>query len=208
MVTKHNQSLFMLTILTSFLTASMLMTLAPGPDLLMVVSQSIFHGFWSAIRFILGLITGLCFHTLLLVLGWAQLIGERPEVILLFKLFGGGYFIVLGVLNLLSSQANNHMKNKERFFQGAYQKGVAMNLLNPKVSLFFWLFFPGFLFSSTLPVSSQYLVLGGLFILQAVIIFSIVAYFSTAFHSLYQRKSLPKLQGILLICIGLYLLMH
>ena len=198
----------MLTILTSFLTASMLMTIAPGPDLLMVVSQSIFHGFWSAIRFILGLVTGLCFHTLLLVVGWAQLIGERPDVILFFKLLGAGYFIVLGVLNLRSTEANNHTKNKERFVHSAYQKGVAMNLLNPKVSLFFWLFFPGFLFSTSLSVASQYLVLGGLFILQAVIVFSIVAYFSTHFRQLYQRKSLPRLQGILLICIGLYLLMH
>ena len=51
-----------------------------------------------------------------------------------------------------------------------------MNLSNPKVSLFFLSFFPGFLFSSLIPYNIQFLILGIIFMSQAVIIFLFVAF--------------------------------
>jgi threonine/homoserine/homoserine lactone efflux protein len=50
-----------------------------------------------------------------------------------------------------------------------------MNLVNPKVLLFFIAYFPNFLFSETLSISLQFLILGSIFIFQALIIFSSVS---------------------------------
>jgi threonine/homoserine/homoserine lactone efflux protein len=50
-----------------------------------------------------------------------------------------------------------------------------MNLVNPKVLLFFIAYFPNFLFSETLSISLQFLILGSIFIFQALIVFSSVS---------------------------------
>jgi threonine/homoserine/homoserine lactone efflux protein len=58
-----------------------------------------------------------------------------------------------------------------------------MNVLNPKVSIFFLAFFPGFLYSATQNTVVQFYVLGGLFMLQALLIFSLVSLLSGNFAS-------------------------
>ena len=193
--------------LFSFLIASVLLTLSPGPDLLMVIGQSIENGFRSALTFILGLITGLCGHTILLVVGWAQFVGEQPQIIVLVKGMGFVYFSYLG-----GGAIRQHYRGKFNesvilpLPKKQYTQGLIMNLINPKVSLFFWLFFPGFLFSNQFTTAFQYSVLGGLFLLQAFFVFSIVAYFSAAFSSFFNRYPMGLINGVLWIALGLYLL--
>ena len=193
--------------LFSFLIASILLTLSPGPDLLMVIGQSIENGFRAALTFILGLITGLCGHTILLVVGWAQFVGQQPQIIVLVKGMGFVYFSYLGwgairqhYLGKFNESVILPLPKKQ------YTQGLIMNLINPKVSLFFWLFFPGFLFSNQFPTAFQYSVLGGLFLLQAFFVFSIVAYFSAAFSSFFNRYPMGLTNGVLWIALGLYLL--
>ena len=79
-------------VLFSFLSASVLLTLSPGPDLLMVIAQSLEKGRKAAFHFVGGLLTGLCGHTLLLIFGWAQFIGERPSIVKYIKWAGFLYF--------------------------------------------------------------------------------------------------------------------
>jgi len=50
-----------------------------------------------------------------------------------------------------------------------------MNLINPKVLIFFIAYFPNFLFSDTLKISNQFLILGFVFILQALVVFILVS---------------------------------
>ena len=71
-----------------------------------------------------------------------------------------------------------------------FKQGFIMNVLNPKVSIFFLAFFPGFLYSSTQSTIIQFYVLGGLFMLQALIIFSMVSVLSGNFAS--YLKAHPK----------------
>ena len=65
-----------------------------------------------------------------------------------------------------------------------------MNGINPKVSLFFWLFFPGFLFSTSLSIAVQYTVLGALFLVQAAIVFSGVILLANQFKAIFSALSL------------------
>ncbi|MCH1418020.1 MAG: LysE family translocator [Flavobacteriaceae bacterium] len=194
--------------LSSFVLASILLTLTPGPDLLMVIAKSLEKGVTTALYFIAGLMTGLSAHTLLLILGWPQLIGERPAIVMGLKLMGGVYFSYLGIRSIYQYfTAPVKMSFEYNASSNYYRHGVLMNLLNPKVSLFFWLFFPGFLFSESWTLSAQYTVLGSLFLLQAAMIFSLVAIFSVQFKDFFSRFRLGLISGLLWIILGIYLVL-
>lgn len=193
-------------ILVSFCISSILLTLTPGPDLFMVIGQSIEKGFRLTFVFILGLVSGLLVHTLLLVVGWAQFIGDRPEVVSAMKLIGAIYFFFLASKQLFNDKEKKPLKPTEDSTSNMYLKGIIMSSLNPKVSLFFWLFFPGFLFNSDWSISLQYALLGGLFLLQALMVFSLVAYFSTYFSSYIHANNSRQYNGLLFLLIGVYLL--
>jgi len=198
--------------LFSFLLASILLTLAPGPDILLVLSESLTKGSKSALMLAAGLVCGLSFHTLVLVLGWGQFIGFYPNLIVVIKICGALYFLYLAIqtFNSLKIEVHNtELIEKEPFT--IFKKGLLMNLLNPKVSLFFWLFFPSFLFRDSLPHGTQYAILGGLFMLQAAVVFTFVSIAATTLIAprLNNPKSLYWMnfgQGILLIGIAIYLL--
>lgn len=194
--------------LSSFVIASILLTLSPGPDLLMVIAKSLEKGVVTALYFIAGLMTGLCAHTLLLIFGWPQLIGERPAIVMGIKIVGAVYFSYLGIVSIYQYfTASLKMSIDYNASLNHYRQGVLMNLLNPKVSLFFWLFFPGFLFSESWTLSKQYTVLGSLFLLQAALIFSLVAVFSSQFKDFFSRFRLGLISGLLWIILGIYLVL-
>ena len=196
-------------ILFSFLLASVLLTLSPGPDLLMVIAQSIEKGAKTAFLFVAGLLTGLLGHTTLLIFGWAQFIGERPQVVTLIQWIGFVYFSFLGLSSIYFyfKRSPRQAEKKKTILQRPYVQGVVMNGINPKVSLFFWLFFPGFLFSTSLSFAVQYIVLGALFLVQAAVVFSGVILLANQFKAFFQRYRLDFISGVLWLILAVYLVL-
>ena len=82
-----------------------------------------------------------------------------------------------------------------------------MNITNPKVGLFFWLFFPNFLFSAEIKELFQYIILCSIFIIQVFIVFSLTAYFSSRVSGNLKLKFLKPLNGIILIFLAIYILL-
>lgn len=158
-----------------FIIAAVLLTLMPGPDILFVITQSITQGRKAGIVFASGLCTGLIFHVIAVSLGVSVVLAESPFAFSLLKLAGAAYLVYLGVMAFL------HRKQTAlRFTAGShvsrlYRKGIWMNLLNPKVILFFLAFFPQFIDAEAGRPVFQMFFLGFLFIIQAVCIFSTVA---------------------------------
>ena len=196
----------------SFLLASIILTLAPGPDILLVLSESISKGSKSGLTLAAGLVCGLPFHTLILVVGWDQIIRLYPNLIIAVKIAGAVYFIYLAFQTFtnLNVEVKRHSLSENKKVK-IFKKGILMNLLNPKVSLFFWLFFPVFLFNDHLTHGIQYAILGAIFIIQAALIFSIVALTAANLAASLQTNTrvlywMNLGQGILLFGIALYLL--
>ena len=199
--------------LFSFLLTSLLLTLAPGPDILLVLSESLTKGSKSALMLAAGLVCGLPFHTLILVLGWGQFIGLYPNLIVVIKICGALYFLyfAIQIFNTLKIEVHKITLDEKEPYT-IFKKGLLMNLLNPKVSLFFWLFFPGFLFHDSLSHETQYAILGGLFMLQAAVVFTFISIAAATLITpiLSNPKSLYWInfgQGILLIGLAIYLLL-
>ena len=166
-------------ILFLFIITSISLTLTPGPDILYVLSQSLSYGFKSGFLVSLGLVSGLFFHTAFVSLGLGFLISEHPNFFMFIKYFGSLYLIFLGINVLLYKKKNKEIITVRNTLFKNYSIGLIMNLVNPKVSLFFLSIFPLFLFDKTLNVQIQFFVLGIIFIIQATFVFSLVSLFSS-----------------------------
>ncbi len=167
-------------LLSQFLIASVILTLSPGPDILFVFTTGLKDGKSTALLLSLGLCSGLIVHTSLVGFGVAQLIQTTDWMLWVIKIFGVSYMLYLAFLVYRSSgeivlDAGEATQTRGSFFL----KGFFMNVLNPKVSLFFLAFLPQFINYESDHVFLQVLLLGGLFFLQALLIFSMVSIFSS-----------------------------
>lgn len=102
-------------------------------------------GWKSGFRLSFGLTTGILIHTLIVVLGVGSVLALNPNILRLIELLGASFLIYLAI----QSWKTKHtiiVKPKKKVSQNLYITGFVMNISNPKVSLFFLSFFPGFLF--------------------------------------------------------------
>ena len=168
-----------------FLISSITLTLMPGPDILIVISQSISKNRLTGVLISLGLCSGLLIHTIFLVFGLSSIISNNYFT---FQLFSSFYLLLL-MLQEINLLPNIYSSRSNFNFNSPYLKGLIMNLINPKVILFFIAFFPAFLFSNTLDVKIQFAILGLIFFTQALIIFISLSYLSERIFKLFNISS-------------------
>lgn len=160
-----------------FLLASIALTLSPGPDILYVLTQSISNGKKYGIATALGLVSGILVHTTLIALGVSAVIKESEIIFTVIKIFGACYllWIAYQVYKAPASITLNTSAKPQKSILALVKQGFIMNVLNPKVTLFFLAFFPGFIDEKAGNVTQQIYVLGFLFMLQAFLIFATVS---------------------------------
>ena len=114
------------TVLTFFVTALML-ALAPGPDIIFVLTQSALYGMRAGVATTLGLISGLCFHTTIVAVGVAGIFMTSPLAFTLLTVVGAAYLLYLAWLSFRA-----HLQ-ESRFlgYWGLYRRGVIMNITIP-----------------------------------------------------------------------------
>ena len=200
-----------------FLTASILLTLAPGPDILYLLTKSLSDGARAGIILACGLVSGIVFHTTLVMVGVAALIKSSATAMFLLKIFGAAYLLFLAFGAFKSARASKQLgiRNEELGIKRPtelYKRGVLMNVLNPKVLLFFLAFLPQFVDLSSDGASLQILFLGVVFAAQALIIFSIVALFAGRVRKfILGKKNIGQILGFVeaavltIIALGLIL---
>ena len=161
-----------------FLTASILLTISPGPDIIYVLVQGMTNGKKYGIVTALGLVSGIIIHTSLVAFGISAIIKQSETLFLVIRLFGAGYLLYLAYRVYKSeSDIKVGLENTDsrKDLISLYKRGFLMNVLNPKVAIFFLAFFPGFLWEPAGNTVIQFYILGFLFMLQALLIFSTVA---------------------------------
>ncbi len=162
--------------LLTFIAASTLLSFAPGPDNIFVLMQSALHGRKAGFLITLGLCTGLLVHTTLVALGVAALIMVSATAFLVLKLVGASYLVYLAVMAWrASASALGEEKAPPLNARQYYLRGILMNLSNPKVAIFFLAFLPQFARPGAGSVTTQLLVLGGVFIAVALAVFGLIA---------------------------------
>lgn len=166
--------------LFGFLGASVLVTLSPGPDNLMVLSIGASRGRRPGVLFGLGCGMGCLSHTALAALGISALIAASTLAFTSLKLAGGAYLMYLGS-QALRSTGRAAPRQGETEPSSAWQifgKGLLANAINPKVVIFFLAFLPQFVSNERGSLPGQIVQLGIIFTAQACILFGLLGYFS------------------------------
>lgn len=164
-------------ILISFALATSVLAISPGPDNIYVLVQSITNGKSYGLATVSGLITGCIIHTTLLAFGVSAIIKANENLFFVIKVLGALYLFYLA-FKVFKSQSQLNLDTEatpKKSLKGLFVQGFFMNVLNPKVTIFFLAFFPGFLFSDSLSNLVQFYILGGIFMLVSFIIFSAIA---------------------------------
>ncbi len=164
-------------LLFGFITAVAALAISPGPDNIYVLMQSVTNGRGHGLATVAGLISGCIVHTTLVAFGVSAIIKNNDTIFIILKLLGAAYLLYLAfrVYRSDSKLTISTTNVPKRTLTQLYKQGFIMNVLNPKVSIFFLAFFPGFLFSQSLNTVAQFYVLGLLFMLVSFIIFSMIA---------------------------------
>lgn len=162
-----------------FIAASAALTLLPGPDILFVLTQSISQGKKAGIATASGLCTGVLVHTTAAALGISALVYKSALAFEVVKYAGAAYLLYLAWQALRESgefTSSTPVQETDAF--ALYKRGIFMNILNPKVALFFLAFLPQFvnLKSGNIPI--QMIFLGIVFMVQAWLIFSAISIFA------------------------------
>jgi len=202
-----------LELLVSFGLATALLALSPGPDNIYVLVVSLNKGKAKALATVSGLISGCIIHTTLLAFGVSKIIINNDQLFLTVKVFGALYLLFLAYKTYTSNEAINlsHESLTNHSMIAQFVKGFFMNVLNPKVMLFFLAFFPSFLFSQTMSTLLQFYVLGFIFMAVSFVIFSGIALLAQSIKSFtLSHKGAPIffkwLQIIVFVGIAIFIL--
>ncbi|MBA6154315.1 LysE family translocator [Gelidibacter maritimus] len=202
----------MIETLISFSIATLALAISPGPDNIYVLTQSLVNGTKSGIATTAGLISGCIVHTTLLAFGISAIITASDELFYAIKVLGACYLLYLAFTVYKSNDQISWSEDApQKSYLQLFKTGVIMNLVNPKVMIFFLAFFPGFLWNKTENTVVQFYILGITFMLVSFVVFSSIALLAGRISQfILKRKGvgtfLKWLQIIVFVGIALYII--
>ncbi|SFD70981.1 LysE family translocator [Pseudoalteromonas denitrificans] len=132
----------------AFIVASSVLTLIPGPCVLLVVTQALTKGMSSAFLCILGDVVGGVVLMILSLLGVGAILATSATLFTLFKWLGIIYMAYLGVCQIIEAKKNKAQKehqNTQSLAVNSFNAGFLASLLNPKAIIFYMAFLPQFM---------------------------------------------------------------
>ena len=202
-----------ITLLLSFLGAAVVLTIMPGPDNLFVLAQSISQNKKAGIMTTLGLCTGIFVHTTAAAAGISAIIYQSSFAFMIVKYAGAIYLLYLAWGAFREGKTSFEIGSQPKLsYSKLYKRGIFMNVLNPKVSLFFLALFPQFIdpASYAWAVPIQMVLMGIVFLLQAFVIFTTISFFAEKVRIWLERypaieKRINLIKGAILSVIGVKL---
>lgn len=202
-----------------FLIACTVLNTAPGPDTIYIMTKTIGHGRLSGLLSAFGVCTGAMIHATAAGIGLSAILATSAYAFTLVKWVGALYLIYLGYRAITDT-----LKNKEPTDNTAlkitltknhlwkiYFQGLLVDILNPKTALFFLAFIPQFIQPSSGNSVWQFIFLGLIVILNALLIELALIVFATRITTCLRSNKmlsnwLERSLGTILIGLGLHLL--
>ena len=177
-------------LLLVFFSTSVLLALAPGPDILFVLAQAAQQGKKAGLLVTLGLCTGLLVHTSAVTLGLAAVYAQSGLAFTVLKVAGALYLAYLAWQSFKAGAQTGEASRVDRLAPAKlYRRGIIMNITNPKVSIFFLAFLPQFADPVRGSLPLQLLELGAFFILATIVVFGLVSLLAGAVGERFRRSS-------------------
>ena len=196
-----------------FFTAAFAINISPGPDIIYILSKTIAGGRKIGIASSLGVCSGAMVHVFAAALGLSAILATSATAFSLVKYVGAAYLIYLGIQAIRSKGKTFDRvdaKSQKTTPWQAFKQGALVDILNPKVAIFFMAFLPQFVRPELGHTSVQIIVLGGLVIVVAIVVefFIVLAAAQTTNFFRNNRKCslwLDRVSGSVLIGLGIRL---
>ena len=193
--------------LISFAVASVALLVIPGPAVIYVVNRSVADGRHIGLAAVVGLELGTFMHVLAATVGLSAILATSENAFNVVKYLGASYLILIGLRTLtrkpeaISTSASSMTQSQ------AFRQGFIINMLNPKIALFFLSFLPQFIDPNISSNARQSLILGSVFVLCGFVIDGIYALTASSLREVLVRgKALPFIQqyvaGVVFVLLG------
>jgi threonine/homoserine/homoserine lactone efflux protein len=205
------------TAVLTFTLAAALIVLLPGPDTLVVLRSLLRDGRRRALLTVLGVLTGLAVWVAAATLGLSALLRASHDGYTALRIVGAAYLLWLGVQSLRARAGLTAEQpalppagggRRLGLLGTGYGAGLATDLLNPKVGIFFVTFLPGFVPHGH-PVGATSLLLGGIFVVETAAYFALLLLLAGRVTSWFDRprvrRRLERTTGLVLIGFGIRL---
>lgn len=158
--------------LVQFAIATMVIAITPGPDMTLFVGRTLAQGRAAGFACMAGAMTGILVHTALVSVGLSALIVASPQAFLALKTGGAGYLLWLAWQAVRHGSAFSPEKQAggSPSLMRNWMKGIAINLLNPKIILFFMTFLPQFVSAHDPHAPGKLFFLGALFVAVSIVV--------------------------------------
>ncbi|MDC1221172.1 LysE family translocator [Salibacteraceae bacterium] len=180
-----------LQLLLGFILATLTLAFMPGPDNIYVLTESISKGWRQGIGITTGLISGVLVHTTVVATGFSLIVFEYDWAFDILKYAGSAYLIYMAYGAFKEKAINVTIGDKAKLepFSRLFKRGFIMNVLNPKVTLFFMVLLPQFVSTDSNGLNSmwQMVILGLVFMAVSFPVFSSIAIVSGSLASLVQN---------------------
>ena len=144
-----------------FIGVSWALILAPGPDMLYVITRGVAHGRRAGMLSAIGVVCGILVHTTAAAFGLTLILQTSALAFLFVKMAGSAYLIYLGIKAWRDDSTFQLSASTSVAKPGAlFWQGVLSNVLNPKIAIFFLAFLPQFVDQGSAQVSLQMVFLG------------------------------------------------
>ena len=183
-----------------FIGASFILCLVPGPDNIYVLTQGMTKSKKAAIVTTLGLCSGLIIHTTAAALGISVIFQTSEIAFDIVKYAGAAYllYIAYQAFKYRNEPLDLSVQNSSSELKKLFVKGFIMNILNPKVSIFFLAFLPQFVNTQAGNIPMQMISLGVIFMIMTVIVFSSIGIAANLLSSKLQKNpNIVKYMNIL-----------
>ena len=196
-----------------FFTAALALNLSPGPDIAYIVSNTVARGKRHGFAASFGVCSGSVVHVLAAAFGLSAILAASALAFSAVKWVGAAYLIYLGIRALLSAgaqfAADAGASTRASTF-AIYRQGFMIDVLNPKVAVFFMAFLPQFANPALGHVPAQLVLHGGLVIAVAVVVEAGIVLIAARFTDALRRNPriglwLDRALGTVLIGLGLRL---
>ncbi len=151
--------------MTVFVLATLALLVVPGPAVLFIVARGIDQGRGAALASAAGVAAGSLVHLTAAVLGLSVLLASSAFAFSVVKYLGAAYLVYLGIRTLLTKpDPMAAIDRRPRPLRRLLAQGVVVQVLNPKIALFFLAFLPQFVDPARGPVALQTLALGAVLV--------------------------------------------
>lgn len=152
-----------------FFVATLALLVVPGPAVLYIVARGIDQGRAAGLASAVGIATGSLFYVVAAALGLSAILASSALAFSVVKYIGAAYLIFLGLRTLLTRpEETEAIDQRPRTIRELYVQGVVVQILNPKIALFFLAFLPQFVNPARGSVTGQTLFFGGTLMLMGL----------------------------------------